>query len=507
MHAKVYKFRWGSRTGFKVKKMAKRGTKGITTTIIAVLAIVTLVVGLGAGALIFGYARIGFPVEDPPEIAELQADIDELQADIDELEAEIDDKDDTIELLTPLLVAEAQWLANSLGVTFDLTLTGDIELGAILSLTGDLATFGENEKVAAEYAAEQVNVLLEALGAEWTLKIVAEDTVTEPDIALEKVESLAARGIELIIGPLSSAEVRAIKTYCDSNKILAISQSSTAPDLAIEDDYILRFCPTDKLGQGPAIARIMYDDNKTHIIPVTRNDAWGKGLRDATEDKFVDVLGGTFLTGILYNPDATEFSTEAADLASKVSSAVATYGEDNVAILHISFEEVTAFMTACMDYDELDDVKWYGSDGTATSGAMLTDPDVRDFAMSVEYPCTIFGPAPIGTKWGMVREHGLDVLGREPESYSYAIYDIVWAYTYALLIVDEYDAEAIKDIIPDIVAVEGYIGASGRVELDEFGDRKAGDYDIWQITEITAGEYDWKVIGSWIMATDSVEWK
>ncbi len=482
------------RTGSKVKNMKKRGVKGISTIITVVLAIVLLVVGLFVGMVIEGTSRILYPI---PETQELEDRVAELEDIVDSWNA----------TLVPMIVAEAQYIASALDVTFPLTLTGDIELGAILSLTGDLATFGENEKIAAEFAAEQVNVLLEALGANWTLKIVSEDTQTDPDLALEKVESLAARGIELIIGPLSSAEVRSIKQYCDQNKILAISQSSTAPDLAIADDYILRFCPTDKLGQGPAIARIMYDDGKRYVIPVTRNDAWGAGLQEATKDKFVDVLGGTFLDGVLYDPDATEFSTEASDLATKVSDAIATYGADEVAILHISFEEVTTFMTACLAYSGLEDVKWYGSDGTATSGAMLDDEDVRDFAVSVEYPCTIFGPAPIGVKWGMVRNRGLDVLGREPESYSYAIYDIVWAYAYALLIVDEYDAEAIRDIIPDIVAVEGYIGASGKVELDEFGDRKAGDYDIWQITEITAGEYDWKNIGSWIMATDSVDWK
>jgi len=484
--------------------MKKRGTKGITTTIVAMLAIVTLVVGLIIGMVVEGNIRALYPVEEPEE---LQDRIDELEAEVADYEDMIDDLNATVELVTPYLVAEAKYIANSLNVTFPMTLTGEIELGAILSLTGDLASFGENEKIAAEFAAEQVNVLLKELGAGWTLTIVPEDTITKPDICLEKVESLAARGIELIIGPLSSAEVRAIKSYCDSNKILAISQSSTAPDLAIADDYILRFCPTDKLGQGPAIARIMYDDGKRYIVPVTRNDAWGKGLQDATEDRFNDPdLGGTFLPGILYDPDATEFSTEAADLATKVSDAIAAYGADEVAVLHISFEEVTAFMTACLAYDELKDVEWYGSDGTCTSGAMLDDPDVRDFAISVEYPCTIFGPAPIGTKWGMVRQRGLDVLGREPESYSYAIYDIVWAYAYALLIVDEYDAEAIKDVIPDIVAVEAYIGASGRVTLDEYGDREAGDYDIWQITE-TDGTYDWKAIGSWVMATDSVVWK
>jgi len=493
--------------------MAKRGAKGITTTIVAGLAIVMLVVGLLIGAAAFGIARIGFPVPTPVEleqrIDELEADVASLEADIGDLEDTIASKDTTIddlttekELLVDMLVAEALYIADALGVTFPLTLTGEIELGAILSLTGDLATFGENEQVAAMYAAQLVNLMLEELGAQWTMTIVSEDTVTKPDIALEKVESLAARGIELIIGPLSSAEVRAIKSYCDSNKILAISQSSTAPDLAIADDYILRFCPTDKLGQGPAIARLLYDEGKRYIIPVTRNDAWGAGLEGATQVRFEE-LGGTFLEGILYDPDATEFSVEAADLAGKVSSALGTYTPEEVAILHISFEEVVTLMTACFDYPVLDDVKWYGSDGTATSGAMLDDPDVRDFAMSVEYPATIFGPAPIGTKWHMVRERGLDALGREPESYSYAIYDIVWAYAYALLIVDEYDAEAIKDVVPQVVAPEGFIGASGKIDLDMYGDREAGDYDIWQIVE-TDGTYDWQIIGSWIMATDSI---
>jgi len=132
-----------------------------------------------------------------------------------------------------------------------------------MSLTGDLASFGENEMAAAEFAAAEVNALLEDLDAGWTLKLVAEDTQTDPDIALEKLESLAARGIKLIIGPLSSGEVRAIKGFADSNKILVTSQSSTAPDLAIADDYIFRFCPTDKLGQGPALARLIYDEGYT----------------------------------------------------------------------------------------------------------------------------------------------------------------------------------------------------------------------------------------------------
>ena len=420
-------------------------TKGITTIIAVVIAIVTLLVGL-----VIGYVVV--PAVIPPKVG----------------------------------------------------LSGEVKLGGILSMTGDLKTFGENEKEAAEFAIDEINALLEDAGADWTLSLVVEDTQTKPDICLEKVESLHARGIDLLVGPLSSGEVRAIKSYIDANNMLAISQSSTAPDLAIADDNIFRFCPTDKAGQGPAIGRIMYDDGKRYVIPVARNDPWGIGLRDAAKTKFED-LGGTFLEGIAYAPEATTFTTEASDLKGKVDAALATSGINttNLAILHISFEEMNAFVTACNAYPILKTIKWYGSDGTAASGAMLTDVTVRDFALAVKYPSTIFGPTH-SEKWEKVRDHNKAVLGREPESYSYAVYDIVWVYALSLMAVDKYDAEAVKAVLPTVT--QNYFGASGWIVLDEAGDREAGDYDIWQITEIYPGTYDWLIVGTYIQATDSVEW-
>jgi len=423
-------------------------TRGITSTIAVILAIVTIIIGLVVGILIY-----------------------------------------------PVIFPEEEAAAAGL--------TGEIKLGALLSLTGDLATFGENEQLAAELAVTHVNDLLETLGANWTLTIVPEDTATTPSLALEKIESFNARGIELIIGPLASSEVRAIKSYADSNKILVISQSSTAPDLAIPGDYIFRFVATDKLGQGPAMGRIMYGDGKRYIIPVWRNDAWGLGLKDAGKAKFVTELGATFLEGIGYAEDATEFSTEASNLATKVTDAVDLYGADDVAVWHISFEEVNAFFTAADDYPVLSTVKWYGSDGTAVSDAMLQDQAVIDFAMDVSYPNTIFAPT-VSDKFEMVRQHGLTQLGRELDSYSYIIYDIVWAYALCLLTVDKYDAEAIREVLPTIT--ELMFGASGWITLDDTGDRMAGDYDIWQIKETSPGVFGWEKTGKYILASDSVEW-
>ncbi|MEE8570983.1 MAG: ABC transporter substrate-binding protein [Candidatus Bathyarchaeia archaeon] len=385
------------------------------------------------------------------------------------------------------------------------SITGTVKLGGLFCFTGALATFGENEFEAAQLAVTHVNAFLDAAGYSWDLAIEAEDTALGAGgDALEALESLYARGIKLIIGPLASSEVRAIKGYCDQEKILAISQSSTAPDLGIAGDYIYRFCPSDKNGQGPALGRILAISGIKYVIPVTRNDAWGTGLEAAVKLRF-ESLGGTFLEGILYADIATEFSLEASDLATKVSNAIALYGTDEVAVLHISFEEVTAFFTAAAAYDILDDIKWFGSDGTAQSGAMTENPTVAAFAAAVDYPCTIFAPAK-SAKFEMVRQNGQTVLGRDPDSYSYSVYDIVWCYALSICMGDSIDVTDVRDNMLAPGVLTNYFGASGSIDLDANGDRKAGDYFIWEITEAD-GEYSWTLAGTWILSTDTVIWE
>lgn len=506
------------------KKSKKRNMERYTLsqtgkTFLVAALIVGLLIGVGIG-------WVAKPIPEPvgmvpkSEYDALQSQLDTATADLTTANAElgtVTTERDAAAAERDAKVAEYEVAVGEIGkltqamieVYFDSigaggeapiesSVTGEIQIGGLFAFSGPLATFAENEYAAALLAVDHVNAFLESIGAEWTVSIVAEDTQVQPDLALEKLESLAARGIKLVMGPLASSEVRAIKGYCDANKILAISQSSTAPDLAIADDYIFRFCPTDKLGQGPAMGRILYEAGISYVIPVTRNDAWGVGLEEAGRPKFEE-LGGTFLEGIRYPDTAVEFSAEASDLATKVASAVDAYGAENVAVWHISFEEVNAFFTAASEYPVLKTVEWFGSDGTAQSGAMLDDPVVWDFAIEVRYPCTIFAPTK-SVKWEMVRQNGIDVIGREPDSYSYAIYDIVWAYALSILKADSADPDAVRAVLPEVT--ESFFGASGWIDLDEAGDRMAGDYFIWQITE--AG---WELAGTYVLATDSVEWE
>jgi len=381
-------------------------------------------------------------------------------------------------------------------------LVGEIPIGVLLPLTGDLATYGENSMAAINLAVGEANEILGEARARWTLKVLFRDTEAKPDVALTELKELKRKGIRLVIGPLSSGEVGAIKNYADANKIVVVSHGSTRPDLAIPDDFIFRFYAQD-IVQGRAIARLIYDDGKRYVVPVWRGDDWGDGLVNTVKARFEE-LNGAFLDGIRYAPEETDFSDEAADLASKVSTALADpdIDETNLAVLHISFEEVNAFMTACLAHPVLDDINWYGSEGTCRSGAMLEDPSVRDFAMAVEYTCTMFCPT-MSEKYQRVHDELVSQLGREPDPYAYVAYDIVWALTYSLSLANRYSSTDVKAVLPEVT--ECLFGASGWIVLNEAGDRAAGDYGLWRIV-YEDPEYRWKHVGTWLYSSDSIMW-
>ena len=78
------------------------------------------------------------------------------------------------------------------------------------------------------------------------------NTNLEPEKALTGLKALAKKGAKIVIGPQSSSEVAAIKDEAESLDVLVVSQGSTASSLAIPDDNVFRFVPTDHVEGAPS---------------------------------------------------------------------------------------------------------------------------------------------------------------------------------------------------------------------------------------------------------------
>ena len=385
-------------------------------------------------------------------------------------------------------------------------LSGEVKIGALLTLTGDLASYGENSRAAIELAEQEVNDWLNAIGEDWTLKVVIEDTATDPKTAADKIRTLHGQGIKIVVGPMTSAEVSEIKEYINANEILVVSQSSTSPALSIPGDFIYRYCPDDTI-QGPAAARVLFDLGVRYVIPVWRGDTWGDGVEEETKVAFMNILQkegaeGDWHEGIRYAPGAKEFSTEAALLNDYVTDWVNKYGKDKVGIYYVGFDEAAAFVSAAKDYDILREIVWVGSDGTAGVTTLVDEPDAAAFSWDVRWLHPIFAPTE-NPKYFRLRDYVVNKLGREPDAYAYAAYDAVWTIAIALEMVQEYNPVKIRDILPEVVKF--YMGASGHFELNENGDRAYADYTL-MIVKKTDGAYEWDVAGIWRYTTDSIEW-
>ncbi len=386
-------------------------------------------------------------------------------------------------------------------------LRGAVPIAALLPLTGTLSSFGEENKVAIELAVSEVNDWLKSIGAPWYLQLVVEDTATDPKTALDKVRMLHGRGIKFFIGPMGSGEIREIKSYVDSNKLLVISQSSTSPALSIPGDFILRYCPDDNV-QGPAIARVAFDAGVRYLIPVWLGNAWGDGLKDATVKAFLNLLKkyneqGAVHEGLRIQEGGKEFSVEVAKLNDYVTEWVSKYGVDKVGVLLITYEEAIPFFTVASKYDILGKVKWFGSDGTAGNALLASTKETAEFANKVKFISTIAAPSET-PKFEYVKNHIVKTLGRVPAPYAYNSYDIVWTLAMALAVVNDYNPEKVRDVLPKVV--ENYYGASGWFKLNEAGDRAFADYELWAIIK-EGDKYVWKVVGVWRGATDSIDWK
>jgi branched-chain amino acid transport system substrate-binding protein len=373
-------------------------------------------------------------------------------------------------------------------------LSGEVNIGLILPLTGDLATHGEENWEGSKLALVDFNKHLEEIDAGWTLKMTSEDSATSPVIALEKLSALNAKGIGIVIGPETSSNIRNVKGYSDSNNMLLISCCSSAPALAIPNDSVFRLVPDDS-NQGTAISKLLQHEGIEALVPVWRGDTWGDGLSDASTSSFVE-RGGTVDEGIRYNPESPEFSASTSLLAERVQGYVEEYGADKVAVLFLGFAEILQFTQSAAQHEVLDDVRWFGPGANTKEHKLIEDPIGLEFSTNVQFTTVQFAASKNPT-YERVQAHLTEQLGRSPNTFVHSSYDAVWIIGLAMLETQSSDVSTIKAILPEIA--ENYSGSIGSTKLNEAGDLAQANYEVWGIR---GG--DWVLLGQYSHATDSI---
>ncbi|MGC8975026.1 MAG: ABC transporter substrate-binding protein [Thermoprotei archaeon] len=356
-------------------------------------------------------------------------------------------------------------------------------IGFTLPLSGELSSIGKIWEKVVKLAIEDLNKEVQAYGFNVEFRSVILDDGTTEEKALQNVQSFAQQGIKVIIGPAASAQVKAVKSYVDSNKIVLISPSSTAPTLAIPNDYVFRTVGSDA-GQAKVLATLAYQEGARKVVIFFRNDEYGNAFADFLKNYF-EGMGGTAVK-LPYQTGLSDYASEVATLASKVQS------EGADAVVLIAFDTDGAnILSHAAESDTLSSVRWFVSEGPHGAEELLSST-VGRFASRVRLfgtrPLFIANPLYEDFKSKMVQKFGV-----EPGVFSENLYDAVKLAGWAILRAGTYDGEAIRTALIEVAKT--YYGPSGWTIFDNAGDKAQQDYGVWAIIPGGPKGYQFKDVG------------
>ncbi len=222
-----------------------------------------------------------------------------------------------------------------------------ILIGAVIPLSGTLASFGPRFLVAAQIALDEVNGAGGLLGGR-RVELVTRDSGTNPTTGVAAADNLVnVVGVEALFGAAASGVTIPIATSVTvPNQVVQISPSATSPAITNlqDNDFLFRTAPPDTL-QGIVLADLAFRvKGYRNISIIARNDAYGAGLADVLKREF-EAKGGTVNALELYATDTTNFSAQIAAASAGNPDAISliTFDEGEQLITQMVQAGVTNF--------------------------------------------------------------------------------------------------------------------------------------------------------------------
>jgi len=195
----------------------------------------------------------------------------------------------------------------------DCDFVGEIYLGVIAPLTGDIPKVGQDTVEAAQMAVDEINVAcgLEVDGESYEVIIVVEDNESKAESSVAVATRLIVEEDVLgIIGPQASKQAVPTGQVANDRETPMISPWSTNPDTTFDRPWVFRAAFLDPF-QGPVVASFVQNEfgAETAAVLYDVGSDYPKGLaenfRDAATANGIEVVGfETFTTG------DTDFSSQ-----------------------------------------------------------------------------------------------------------------------------------------------------------------------------------------------------
>lgn len=192
------------------------------------------------------------------------------------------------------------------GLTFFSSAIGlEVKVGAVLSMTGTLGSYGQDAKKGMELA------LAEMGNSEPKIKLIIEDSLSTPAEAAKAINKLLTSDkIAVAIGDVTSSNTIAAASIAEKSKIPIISPAATNDSVTFQKKYVFRACFIDSF-QGTVMATFATSTlkAKTAIVMEDSDSDYSKGLSKSFVENFTK-NGGKVTKILRYSQKDTSYSAQ-----------------------------------------------------------------------------------------------------------------------------------------------------------------------------------------------------
>ncbi|TDE00196.1 ABC transporter substrate-binding protein [Jiangella asiatica] len=209
-----------------------------------------------------------------------------------------------------------------------------LRLGTLLPQTGNLAFLGPPEFAGVDLAIEEINAAGGALGHDVEVTHTDSSDASNSAVTQQSTDSLLNEGVAAIIGAASSGVSFTVLDRIVQDETIMFSPANTSPDFTTyEDDGLyFRTAPSDVL-QGQVLGDVILGDGHANVAVMNLDDAYGNGLAQYLSET-IESGGGTIAANVVYDPQASNYTSEVSQIAAAQPDAIALIGfEETVTII------------------------------------------------------------------------------------------------------------------------------------------------------------------------------
>lgn len=337
----------------------------------------------------------------------------------------------------------------------DCDFAGEVYVGVIAPLTGDIPKVGQSTVEAAEMAVNEVNAAcgLEIDGENYEVVIIVEDNESKAESSVSVATRLIVEeDVIAIIGPQASKQAVPTGQVANDRETPMISPWSTNPDTTKDRPWVFRVAFLDPF-QGPVVAGFVADEFGAESAAVLYDVAsdYPKGLaenfRDAAVASDIEIVG------------FESFTTGDADFSSQLTNIIAA--APDVIFTPQYYNEVPLIVQQAREL---------GYEGPVIGSDSWGTPDLLDLcgdACEGLFFSTHYAPD-IATEVGQTFIQAYEELyGAKPDDVAALTYDAFQLLFTAIENAQSLDKADVRDAI---AGIELFEGVTGVMSFDEQGD-------------------------------------